>query len=179
MEFTMSRHKSKSTPKKPKLVRDSFTIPKPEFAAVEILKSRAVGLGSSVKKSELLRAGLKLLTGLSDAAYLDALAAVPTLKTGRPRKEPAKTAAAPGKAATKSAGNTAKKRAASKASRPAAPASPKPSATATPTTGSATKAVRAPRKRAPVKSATARRPAATPRKAAVKKAPVTLATTPS
>jgi hypothetical protein len=175
MECTMSRQKSKSTPKKPKLVRDSFTIPKPEFAAVEILKSRAVALGSSVKKSELLRAGLKLLTGLSDAAYLDALAAVPTLKTGRPRKEPTKTAAVkptPGKAATKSAGNTTKKRVVRKISRPAAPATPKPSA-------AATKAVRAPRKRAPVKNATARRPAATPRKAAVKKAPATLATTSS
>lgn len=176
----MSRQKSKSTPKKPKLVRDSFTIPKPEFAAIEILKSRAVALGSLVKKSELLRAGLKLLTGLSDAAYLDALAAVPTLKTGRPRKEPTKTTAAkpaPDKAATKSAGNTSKKRVVRKASRPAAPATPKPSAAATPSSGAATKAVRAPRKRAPVKSATARRPAATPRKAAVKKAPETLATT--
>jgi hypothetical protein len=173
LEFTMSRQKSKSTPKKPKLIRDSFTIPKPEFAAVEILKSRAVALGSSVKKSELLRAGLKLLAGLSDAAYLDALAAVPTLKTGRPRKEPTKTAEAkpaPGKTATG-------KRAVRKLARPAAPATPTPSAAATPVSGAATQAVRAPRKRAPAKSATARRPAATPRKAAGKKAPLKSTTT--
>jgi outer membrane biosynthesis protein TonB len=70
--------------KKPKLVRDSFTIPKAEFAAIETLKTRAIALGTSVKKSELLRAGLMALQGLNDAAFKAALSAVPTLKTGRP-----------------------------------------------------------------------------------------------
>ena len=70
--------------KKPKLVRDSFTIPKAEFAAIETLKTRAIALGTSVKKSELLRAGLMALQGLTDAAFKAALSAVPTLKTGRP-----------------------------------------------------------------------------------------------
>ena len=70
--------------KKPKLVRDSFTIPKTEFAAIETLKTRAIALGTSVKKSELLRAGLMALQGLNDAAFKAALSAVPTLKTGRP-----------------------------------------------------------------------------------------------
>ncbi len=72
------------TTKKPKLVRDSFTIPKAEFAAIETLKTRAIALGTSVKKSELLRAGLMALQGLNDAAFKAALLAVPTLKTGRP-----------------------------------------------------------------------------------------------
>jgi len=70
--------------KKPKLVRDSFTIPKAEFAAIETLKTRAIALGTSVKKSELLRAGLMALQGLNDAAFKATLSAVPTLKTGRP-----------------------------------------------------------------------------------------------
>jgi len=80
----MASQSSKTSPKKPKLVRDSFTIPKTEFAAIDKLKTRAIALGTSVKKSELLRAGLMALQGLSDAAYKTALAAVPTLKTGRP-----------------------------------------------------------------------------------------------
>jgi hypothetical protein len=80
----MASQSSKTSPKKPKLVRDSFTIPKTEFAAIDQLKTRAIALGSSVKKSELLRAGLMVLQGLNDAAYKAALAAVPTLKTGRP-----------------------------------------------------------------------------------------------
>lgn len=80
----MTNQSSKVNTKKPKLVRDSFTIPKAEFAAIETLKTRAIALGTSVKKSELLRAGLMALQGLSDAAYKAALVAVPTLKTGRP-----------------------------------------------------------------------------------------------
>lgn len=70
--------------KKPKLVRDSFTIPKDEYAAIEALKIRAMTLGLAIKKSELLRAGLMALTGMSDAKLKAALVAVPTLKTGRP-----------------------------------------------------------------------------------------------
>lgn len=75
---------STTSPKKPKLVRDSFTIPKAEYAAIDALKTRAIGLGTSVKKSELLRAGLMLLQALNDAGFKSALSAVPTLKTGRP-----------------------------------------------------------------------------------------------
>lgn len=70
--------------KKPKLVRDSFTIPKDEYAAIEALKIRAMTQGLAIKKSELLRAGLMALTGMSDAKLKAALVAVPTLKTGRP-----------------------------------------------------------------------------------------------
>ncbi len=70
--------------KKPKLVRDSFTIPKAEYAAIEALKLRAGQLSTSAKKSEILRAGIKALSAMSDTALLAALAAVPALKTGRP-----------------------------------------------------------------------------------------------
>ncbi len=71
-------------PKKPKLVRDSFTIPKVEYVVLEALKQRATKLTRSVKKSELLRAGIKALAALSDAAFLSALEKVPAIKTGRP-----------------------------------------------------------------------------------------------
>lgn len=83
----MATEKSKTPIKKAKLVRDSFTIPKTEYAAIDELKNRAVALGTSVKKSELLRAGLMALQALNDAAYKRALAVVPALKTGRPAAE--------------------------------------------------------------------------------------------
>ena len=73
-------------PRKPKLVRDSFTIPKAEYGAIEELKTRSAKLGQAAKKSELLRAGIKALAGLSDEALLASLAAVPRVKTGRPAK---------------------------------------------------------------------------------------------
>lgn len=72
--------------KKPKLVRDSFTFPKDEYQAIAGLKQKALSLQHSAKKSEILRAGLMLLNGLNDKAFLAALAKVPALKTGRPAK---------------------------------------------------------------------------------------------
>jgi hypothetical protein len=72
-----------------KLVRDSFTMPKSEYMAIEALKTRASGLGRHAKKSELLRAGLHVLNSMSDRSLTNALNAVPTLKTGRPKGEAA------------------------------------------------------------------------------------------
>jgi len=72
--------------KKPKLVRDSFTFPKDEYQAIAALKVKALGLKQSVKKSEILRAGLMLISSLNDKAFLAALNKVPALKTGRPAK---------------------------------------------------------------------------------------------
>ena len=71
--------------KKPKLVRDSFTIPKDEYVVIEGLKMRAGKLGQAVKKSELLRAGVKALAAMSDIQFKAALSNVPTIKTGRPK----------------------------------------------------------------------------------------------
>jgi hypothetical protein len=70
--------------KKPKLVRDSFTIPKGEYAVLDALKQRAAALAQPAKKSEVLRAGIKALAALSDEAFLAALRDVPAIKTGRP-----------------------------------------------------------------------------------------------
>lgn len=71
--------------KKPKLVRDSFTIPKDEYIVIDTLKIRAGKLGQAVKKSELLRAGVKALAAMSDIQFKAALSNVPTIKTGRPK----------------------------------------------------------------------------------------------
>ena len=73
--------------KKLKLVRDSFAMPKLEYLVLEELKLRSGKLGNSIKKSELLRAGIKALASFSDANFLAALKAVPTIKTGRPAKK--------------------------------------------------------------------------------------------
>ena len=72
--------------KKPKVVRDSFTIPKTEYSVLDDLKQRAGKLAHPAKKSELLRAGIKALAAMSDAAFLIAVQAVPAIKTGRPSK---------------------------------------------------------------------------------------------
>ena len=76
--------------KKPKLVRDRFTIPKTEYTVLDELKTRADKLAHPVKKSELLRAGVKALAAMPDGVFLSALNAVPTIKTGNTKNKKAK-----------------------------------------------------------------------------------------
>ena len=83
---TKAKDEKPAKVKKPKLVRDSFTIPKVEYSVLDELKQRAGKLTRPVKKSELLRAGIKALAAMSDAAFLASLKAVPAIKTGRPSK---------------------------------------------------------------------------------------------
>lgn len=78
--------KDKPKTSKVKMERDSFTMPKEEYAQIAILKKRLETLEKPVKKSELLRAGLKLLSAMDDAALKAALASIPVIKTGRPKK---------------------------------------------------------------------------------------------
>lgn len=71
-------------PKKPKVIRDSFTFPKAEYDQLAALKGRALTLGLSVKKSELLRCGLSLLASSTDKAFVASVAGLPKVKSGRP-----------------------------------------------------------------------------------------------
>jgi hypothetical protein len=48
--------------------------------------TRAGKGGIAAKKSEILRAGIKALAAMNDAAFAAALGAVPPIKTGRPAK---------------------------------------------------------------------------------------------
>ena len=73
-------------PAKVKLVRDTFTFPQTDYEQLGLLKKRTIKLGQDTKKSELVRAGLALLSQLDDAALLAALSGVERLKTGRPKQ---------------------------------------------------------------------------------------------
>lgn len=75
---------SSAKPKKVKVIRDSFCMPKDEYAEIDALKQRLLLLGKAVKKSELLRAGVLALSQANDASLLAYVGAVPCLKTGRP-----------------------------------------------------------------------------------------------
>ena len=83
--------KAPTKPRKPvvikqKTVRDSFTFPESDYALFSALKRRALVAGIEIKKSELLRAGLRLLDGMDDAAFAATVGAVERVKTGRPKK---------------------------------------------------------------------------------------------
>ena len=81
-----AEHKPKRVMKKEKVVRDSFTMPKSDYAKIAALKQKCLDAGVAVKKSELLRAGLLLLEAEPLDRMLEAMVAVETVKTGRPAK---------------------------------------------------------------------------------------------
>lgn len=72
--------------KKQKVVRDSFTLPQDDYARIGQLKESCVKLGLHVKKSELLRAGLRLLGELPPDRLKQVMDGVEKVKTGRPKK---------------------------------------------------------------------------------------------
>lgn len=72
--------------KKPKLVRDSFTMPEAEYAVLGDVKKACLKAGIEVKKSELLRVGVALLRQIELVHLKEILAGLPALKAGRPKK---------------------------------------------------------------------------------------------
>ena len=71
--------------KKPKLVRDSFTMPEAEYAVLGDVKKACLAAGVEVKKSQLLRIGLELLKKTEMAQLKAMITALPALKAGRPK----------------------------------------------------------------------------------------------
>ncbi|MDP2804824.1 MAG: hypothetical protein Q8O24_02665 [Gallionellaceae bacterium] len=73
--------------KKPKVVRDSFTMPQVDYDLIAELKQRAQKAGLHVKKSELLRAGLQVLAKQTAAQLKQTVVNLEKIKTGRPKKD--------------------------------------------------------------------------------------------
>lgn len=74
-------------PKKLKLVSNRYKIPDNEYAQLTALKQRLLLLGTSARRSELLRAGLMLLVALDDAQLKKAVAKVEVIKSRRSPKK--------------------------------------------------------------------------------------------
>jgi hypothetical protein len=86
--------KKAATPKKPvkkhykqKTIRDSFTMPENDYSIIASLKKKCLAGGVAVKKSELLRAGVQALAGMSLAELKKQLSKLEEIKIGRPVKE--------------------------------------------------------------------------------------------
>ena len=76
----------KIKPKKPKLIRDSFTIPENEYQVLEDLKKRCLKAGVEIKKSDLIRIGIASLHALTVAQLGLSKDQLQKLKVGRPKK---------------------------------------------------------------------------------------------
>lgn len=66
-------------------IRDSFTIPPSDYSLISVLKDRCLKRAVYVTKSELLRAGLNALNGMSDQKLIDTIGKLVKLKPGRPK----------------------------------------------------------------------------------------------
>lgn len=73
--------------KKAKLVRDSFTMPEAEYEVLSQVKKACLKAGVEVKKSQLLRIGLVLLSKTDVPALKKLISGLAPLKAGRPKKE--------------------------------------------------------------------------------------------
>jgi hypothetical protein len=73
--------------RKAKLVRDSFTMPEQEYAVLGQVKKACIKAGFEIRKSELLRIGVALISQLDMATLQKVLASLPQLKTGRPKND--------------------------------------------------------------------------------------------
>jgi len=67
-----------------KVTRDSFTMPSSDYDLIATTKSRCLTSGMGVTKSEILRAGLHALQGLSEDELRSLLGGLEKVKTGRP-----------------------------------------------------------------------------------------------
>lgn len=78
--------KAKKEGGKIKVVRDSFTMPQSDYEKIGELKQLCLKSGMHVKKSELLRAGLRALAKLNATQLKLAVSGLEKIKTGRPKK---------------------------------------------------------------------------------------------
>lgn len=81
------RKTEKKVSAKVKVVRDSFTMPQIDYDIIAELKQKALKAGVHVKKSELLRAGLRAISKLTAAQLQKTVSGLEKIKTGRPKKD--------------------------------------------------------------------------------------------
>lgn len=83
-----SESKSVQTSPRKTVIRDNFSMPEEDYALIEEIRQRLLRESAVAKnKSEVLRAGLKLLQRLDSEALLEAAEDVRPLKPGRPAQD--------------------------------------------------------------------------------------------
>jgi len=81
----LAAKKPKKEPEE-KRVHDCFSMPKTEYQKIAEIKEACLKAGLHVKKSEVLRAGLKALGEMNEAQLKRAIAGLEKVKAGRTKK---------------------------------------------------------------------------------------------
>lgn len=77
-------HDNQDRAKKERVIRDSFTLPTVDYELIAALRQRCLNSAVSATKSEIVRAGLHVLSDLSDQELMAAISHLAKVKTGRP-----------------------------------------------------------------------------------------------
>lgn len=70
-----------------RVIRDSFSLPANDYALIAALRERALKAGVQANKSELVRAGLRLLVEMKSEEFISAVEKIEKIKTGRPAEK--------------------------------------------------------------------------------------------
>ena len=76
-------HRNGVLEEEPKVKRDSFTMPLPEYELIGALQKRCLQAQTRASKSEILRAGLMALSLMTEAELAEIVDRLPKVKTGR------------------------------------------------------------------------------------------------
>jgi hypothetical protein len=68
------------------VVRDTFTLPEKDYDLIGLCKNRLLDNKVSATKSEIIRAGLIILSKLTDCELISSIKLVEKIKTGRPKR---------------------------------------------------------------------------------------------
>lgn len=68
-----------------KVIRDTFSLPETDYKLLNECKTRGLAAQYAINKSEIVRAGLILLSNLSNDEFVNAIKLVKKIKTGRPK----------------------------------------------------------------------------------------------
>lgn len=74
-------------PPEKKVIRDTFTMPSEDYDLIAVIQERCLQSAINVTRSEIVRAGLRMLGNLNDEKLTQALKAVEKIKSGRPPKK--------------------------------------------------------------------------------------------
>ncbi len=85
VEYQIAPIEKKKKNDKKKVIRDSFSFPEQDHHKIAELKKICLAAGVHVKKGEILRAGLNLLTNLKLNELIQAVEKVERVRTGRPK----------------------------------------------------------------------------------------------
>ncbi len=84
VESEIKTTSKKKKANKTKVIRDSFSFPEQDYLKISEIKKTCLASGVHVKKSEVLRAGLMLLSKLNITELKEVIEQVEKLQTGRP-----------------------------------------------------------------------------------------------